>query len=179
MLEGLGLDLTDPNLIDTPERIAKMYCNELMGSLNKEAPTLKTFPNVNYDEIILFDNIPYTSLCSHHLLPFSGRAWLAYLPDKELIGASKSARLINYFSGKPQLQEKLGVEVVDYLSTEINPKGVMLVMGADHGCMGCRGGKTGFHSGMITSITRGVFREVQSAKEEVMQLIHLSIMDKG
>jgi len=95
LLKGLGLDLLDPNLIDTPERVARMYVDELMSSLEKEPPNLKTFPNENkvhgftqkeYDEIILFDNIPFISLCSHHLLPFSGKAWLAYIPNNRLIG---------------------------------------------------------------------------------------------
>ena len=177
--EGLELDLNDPNLKDTPNRLARMYHNELMIANTTEPPVLKTFPNDEFDEIILFDNIPYTSLCSHHFLPFQGRAWLLYIPDKELVGSSKSSRLISYFGGKPQLQEKLGMEVVNYFCKEIQPKGVMLVMRAIHGCMSCRGVKTGMQAGMTTSITRGSFRENHETRSEGMGLIHLSIMDRG
>lgn len=181
LLKGLGLDLLDPNLIDTPERVARMYVDELMSSLEKEPPDLKTFPNKSsaYDEIILFDNIPFTSLCSHHLLPFSGKAWLAYIPNDRLIGASKSARLIHYFSGKPQLQEKLAIEIADYLEEQIAPKGIILVMRAVHGCMACRGIKTGPNAGMMTSVTRGAFRDDQSTRNEALKLIELSISDRS
>lgn len=187
MLKGLGLDLSDPNLIDTPERVARMYTDELMVSLEKEPPNLKTFPNKRknalsssaYDEIILFDNIPFISLCSHHLLPFSGKAWLAYIPNDKLIGASKSARLIHYFAGKPQLQEKLAMEIADYLEEQISPKGIMLVMRAVHGCMACRGIKTGPNAGMMTSVTRGAFRDDQSTRNEALKLIELSISDRS
>lgn len=181
LLKGLGLDLLDPNLIDTPERVARMYVDELMSSLEKEPPDLKTFPNKSsaYDEIILFDNIPFTSLCSHHLLPFSGKAWLAYIPNDRLIGASKSARLIHYFSGKPQLQEKLAIEIADYLEEQIAPKGIILVMRAVHGCMACRGIKTGPNAGMMTSVTRGAFRSDQSTRNEALKLIELSISDRS
>jgi GTP cyclohydrolase IA len=177
--EGLGLDLNDPNLSETPNRIAKMYCKELITAFDTEPPNIKSFPSEHYDEIIMFDNIPYTSLCSHHFLPFSGRAWLLYIPHTKVIGASKSARLINYFSGKPQLQEKLSMEVIDYLCDTVKPLGAMLVMRAIHGCMSCRGVKTGLQSGMTTSVTRGAFRDDQNTRNEAMQLIHLSIMDRG
>lgn len=179
LTEGLGLDLSDPNLSETPNRIAKMYCTELITAFNTEPPNIKSFPSEHYDEIIMFDNIPYTSLCSHHFLQFSGRAWLLYIPNTEVIGASKSARLINYFSGKPQLQEKLSMEVIDYLCEAVKPLGAMLVMRAVHSCMACRGVKTGLNAGMTTSVTRGAFREDQNTRNEAMQLIHLSIMDRG
>jgi GTP cyclohydrolase I len=175
----MNLDLNDPNLKDTPDRLARMYSKELLLANSTEPPKLKSFPDGGFDEIILFDNIPYVSLCSHHFLPFSGRAWLLYIPDKQLIGSSKSSRLISYFGGKPQLQERLGMEVINYFCKEIEPKGVMLVMRAIHGCMSCRGVKTGMQAGMTTSITRGSFRDFPETRSEAMGLIHLSIMDRG
>lgn len=179
--EGLGLDLSDPNLKDTPKRVAKMYCQEFFSSLNiiNTAPVLTYFPNDgNYDEIIILDNVPYTSMCAHHFLPFSGRAWFAYLPDKRLVGASKVARVIEYFSKKPQIQETLGQEVMDYFVGRVEPKGAVLVMRGVHGCMSCRGVRTGDSAGMITSKIYGTFKTSDAAREEVMQLINLSLHDK-
>ncbi len=173
--EGLELDPIDPNLKDTPARLAKMY-SELINYENP--PILTVFPNEGFDEIIMLDNIPFTSLCSHHFLPFSGLAWFAYLPDKVLIGASKIARLIQYYSKRPQLQENLGIQIVDHFCREIEPKGIMLVMRAVHGCMSCRGVKTGMNAGMMTSITRGVFRDEMNSRNEVLQLIKISVADR-
>ena len=102
--EGLELNLEDPNLKDTPDRLMRMY-EELI--YNIECPSLTTFPNTGFDEIVMLDNIPFTSLCSHHFLPFTGFAWFLYLPDQKLIGASKIARLIQYYGNRPQLQENM------------------------------------------------------------------------
>ena len=94
--KGLGLDLNDPNLIDTPDRIAKMWVNEFFVNVGKEFEDFKTFPNDrDYDEIILSDKIYFVSMCSHHFLPFSGYAWVMYIPKNLLIGASKMARVVN------------------------------------------------------------------------------------
>jgi GTP cyclohydrolase I len=175
MTEGLGLDLSDPNLKDTPHRVAKMYCEEFFKSLNINYPLITTFPNEqNYDEIILLDNIPFVSMCSHHFLPFSGKAWFAYIPDKKLVGASKINRLIAYYSAKPQLQENLSKEIVDCFVRLLEPKAVMLVMRAIHGCMACRGVKQGNDAGMMTSVVYGIFKEDSKSRAEVLNLIALS-----
>ena len=177
-LQQMGLDLTDPNLKRTPERIVKMYNEELLLNRNKKPgkKLIKSFPNEKeYDEIILLDNIPFVSLCSHHFLPFPGLAWLAYVPNNRLAGASKPARVIDFFAKKPQLQENLASEVVEYFNKQIKPIGVMLVMRAVHGCMSCRGAKTGENAGMITSITRGCFRENMETRMEALDLIKLSV----
>lgn len=175
---GLGLDLSNPNLCGTPERVARMYVKEFLASCYKE-PTenlARTFPNEKgFDEILMFDNIPFTSLCVHHFLPFSGFAWLLYVPDKELIGASKSARIIDYFSRTPQLQENLAVQIIDFIEEAIKPKGSMLVMRAVHGCMSCRGVKTGLHAGMTVSVTRGIFRTSLDTRTEALNLIQFSL----
>ena len=172
--EGLGLDLSDPNLIDTPNRVARMFCEETFSSLIQEPPKLSMFPNEGYDEIILLDNIPYTSTCSHHLVSFSGLAWCAYIPDEDLIGASKVARVINYYSKRPQLQERLAKDVVSYINKIVRPKGILLVMRAVHSCMAFRGVKTGPGAGMLTSITTGAFRDNIETRNEGIQLILLS-----
>lgn len=175
MTEGLGLDLSDPNLIGTPERVARMY-GEMFSGLDNNFKGLTTFPNdKNYDEIVLLDNIFFVSMCSHHFLPFYGLGWVAYIPDKKIMGASKPARLINHFAAKPQLQENLGEEVVEFLDRELSPKAVMVVLRAEHGCMKCRGVKQYAGSGMLTSNIRGLFKEDPSTKAEAFNLIKLSM----
>lgn len=172
--KGLGLDLSDPNLLDTPKRVARMFCEETFSSLTGEPPKLSSFPNEDYDEIILLDNIPYTSTCSHHLVSFSGLAWCAYIPDEELLGASKAARVIDYFSKRPQLQERLAKDVSSYINRILKPKGIMLIMRAVHSCMAYRGVKTGPGAGMLTSVTTGAFRNNLETRLEGLQLIALS-----
>ena len=113
LANGLDLDLQDPNLIDTPRRIAKMYVEDLFWGLYAEPPKITVFPNTdNYDEIILVDNIPFVSVCSHHFLPFQGLAYFLYIPNKliedsNLSGASKMPRVVQYWAARPQLQERL------------------------------------------------------------------------
>lgn len=174
--EGLGLDLTDPNLKDTPKRIAKMYKNEFFKGVGIEFEGLTTFPNdAGYDEIVLLDNIHFVSVCSHHFLPFYGQAWVAYIPDQEVIGASKPSRVISHYAARPQIQENLGKQVVDFLDKELKPKGVMLVMRAIHGCISNRGVNQYAGAGMVTSAVRGVFKENPSTKAEALDLIKISL----
>lgn len=175
--EGLGLDTKDPNLSDTPERVARMYCREFFTGLDpKNIPKITTFPNTDhYNEMIMLDNIPFVSVCSHHFLPFQGLAWFLYIPDKTLVGASKVSRIISYFAARPQLQEKLTQSIVDYFVEIVKPLGAMLVMRATHGCMTCRGVKTGMQGGMSTSIVYGSFADNISTRNEGMELIKLSI----
>lgn len=191
--DGLGFDLTDPNLEGTPERIAKMYCRELFSGLTEGPPKITMFPNTDdYDELILMDNIPFVSVCSHHFLPFQGLAWFLYIPNEyrinlgatsadkpshegELSGASKMPRLINYYAARPQLQERLTKQIVDHFVKEVRPLGAMLVMRAVHGCMSCRGVKTGNGTGMMTSKVYGSLKENPSTKNEALQLINMSI----
>ena len=177
IFKELGLDLTDPNLTDSPIRMSKMFIEFCKNYGETPENIIKTFPNEkNYDEIILMDNIPFVSICSHHFLPFPGLAWFLYIPNKTLVGASKPARTLKFFAKKPQLQENLGTEVVDEFIKEVKPLGVMLVMRAIHGCMQCRGVETGDNAGMITSITRGTFRENPETRSEGLDLIKLSVM---
>jgi len=175
--EGLGLDLTDPNLKDTPRRIAKMYCQDIFSSLTEEPPELTSFPNEGISEMILLDNIPYVSWCEHHFVAFSGRAFFAYLPNELIVGASKVARLINHLSKRPQIQERLTQNIIDHFCSRIEPLGAMLVMRGIHGCMSHRGVKTGDEAGMITSALHGVFKQPE-VRAEGMALIHMALMDR-
>ena len=174
MVEGLGLDLNDPNLIDTPKRVAKMYCDELFSGLYSEEPKVTTFPNdKKYSQIILSDKLYFNSLCSHHFLPFSGYAWVLYIPDIKLIGLSKFSRIVTWYAARPQLQENLTHEVAQYLVEKLQPKGVMVVMRALHQCMHCRGVKQHSGAGMVTSAIYGEFEEI-AVRNEAMSLIQLS-----
>jgi len=174
MIEGLGFDLTDPNLIDTPKRIAKMYCNEWFKGVDTEFNDFKSFPNTeNYEQILCFDNIHFSSICSHHFLPFTGYAWLLYIPHKTLIGASKPSRLIAHYSARPQLQENLTHQILNQFVNKIKPQGAMVVMRALHECMRCRGTRQTNNAGMTTSALFGVFFD-PPVKAEALELIKLS-----
>lgn len=176
--EGLGLDLQDPNLQDTPGRIARMWVNEFLSS--KECSegfcNLTAFPNEDgYDQIIVLDRIHFVSMCSHHFLPFSGLAWLAYIPGKLLAGASKPSRLIQFHSRKPQLQERLVHEVISEFDRTLAPQGTYLLMRGVHGCMSHRGALQYGGAGMTTSACSGVFRSDLKAKMEALDLVKISL----
>lgn len=176
LTEGLGLDLTDPNLSGTPDRIARMYCREFFSGISEDAvPNITVFPNTEgYNEIILLDNIPFISMCSHHFLPFRGLAWLLYVPSYNLIGASKANRIINYFSARPQIQEKLTQQIIDFFVDKVQPLGAMLVMRASHSCMTCRGIKQQGDGQMVTSVVYGNFKNNLPTRQEGLELIKLS-----
>ena len=136
LLIALGQDLDDPNLADTPRRVVASY-REL---LHREPLTMTTFPNdEGYDDLVLVHDIPFTSLCAHHLLPFRGVAHVGYLPAARLLGLSKLARVVEHFARGLQLQERLTVEIADYLESELLPHGVGVVLEAEHLCMSIRG----------------------------------------
>jgi len=178
--DGLGLNLKDPNLSGTPGRIAKMYCRELFSGLNEEPPIITTFPNTEkYDEMVALDNIPFVSMCSHHLLPFQGLAFFLYIPQDKLAGASKMPRIIQYWASRPQLQERLTQQIVNHFVGAVQPLGVMLVMRATHGCMACRGVKTGNRTGMMTSKVVGNFKDNPETRREALDLIKISIKLSG
>jgi GTP cyclohydrolase I len=176
MEEGMQVDLSNPNLSGTPERVARMYQEFLKGE-GSDFEGLTVFPNSeNYDQIILLDNIHFVSSCSHHLLPFFGLAWLAYIPDKFLMGASKPARVIKHYGSRLQLQENLSQQVADYIQKELKPKALLLVMRATHTCMSCRGAEQYAGAGMVTSSIKGLFKSEKISKDEALDLIKISIM---
>jgi len=172
--EGLGLDLTDPNLTDTPSRMAKMYHNEFFAGTKEDFSDFTTFPNdENYNQIVMVDNAHFVSMCSHHFLPFVGKAWFLYIPDKTLVGVSKIPRLIDHYSARPQLQEKLCHQILNRFIDVVQPKGAMLVMRAVHECMACRGARQYSGCGMTSSALYGSF-ESEATRLEGMSLINMS-----
>ncbi|RZS65849.1 GTP cyclohydrolase I [Agromyces ramosus] len=136
LLLALGFDVADPDLVETPRRVVASF-REL---LHREPLTMTTFPNEEgYDELVLVREIPFTSLCAHHLLPFRGVAHVGYLPAERLLGLSKLARVVEHFAGDLQLQERLTVQIADFLASELAPNGVGVVLEAEHLCMSIRG----------------------------------------
>jgi GTP cyclohydrolase I len=166
MLEAAGVDLESDELRDTPRRIAKM----LEEMTNPEPVDLTTFPNEGYDELVLARDIPFSSLCAHHLLPFSGVAHVAYVPADRIIGISKLARIVQFFSRSLQVQERLTAQVADCLEEQLAPKGVGVVMVADHACMSLRGAKA-LGASTVTSAVRGIVRRDERTRGEFFALV--------
>jgi GTP cyclohydrolase I len=156
---------TEEELQNTPIRI-KRFFEEWS---NNKIFNFTIFDSHNYNEMIILKDIEFASMCSHHLLPFHGKAHIGYIPNNKICGISKLARTVDMFASKPQAQERLTEQIVDFLMTKLNPKGVMLVMEAAHDCMRIRGVKKQ-NSIMITSAIRGVF-EKQEVREEFLRLI--------
>ena len=173
LLSDLNLDWkNDPNLKETPKRMAKMYVNELFSGLYEEEPKFTVFPNEeNYDEMVTLFNINVKSMCSHHFMPFIGTASIGYIPGDKICGISKLARVVRYFARRPQLQEALTNQIATYLTEKLNPKGVIVIIKAQHHCMIMRGVEE-YNSIMTTSALTGVFRENVGAKREFLSLMN-------
>jgi GTP cyclohydrolase I len=170
VMEALGLDLTDPNLTDTPMRVARSY-GELFAGLRPDAePELRTFPNTDgYSQIVAVTGIPFYSLCAHHFLPFSGVAHVAYLPKGRVVGLSKLARVVEYYARRPQIQERLTEQVIGLLDRKLRPAGAMAVIEAKHFCMEMRGvSKPGAMT--TTSAFRGAFGD-PATRQEFLDLL--------
>lgn len=163
ILEGIGEDVEREGLAETPERIARMY-EEIYGGMDLDAaePLSKRF-HVSNSEMVLEKDITFYSTCEHHLLPFYGKAHVAYVPDGEVVGLSKLARTVEIFARRPQLQEQLTAQIADALMEYLKPKGAMVMIEAEHMCMTMRGIKKP-GSRTVTFVTRGIFSE-----EEVLQ----------
>lgn len=165
--QAMGVDLSAPDLRDTPRRVAAMY-SELLTPRTFN-PT--TFPNEHgYDELVLSKNIPFTSLCAHHALPFSGVAHVGYLPGQRILGLSKLARVVHYFSRSLQVQERLTKQIADWLDSELEPRGVGVVLEAEHLCMTIRGVQA-VGSKTVTSTMYGLLRERVATRQEFLSLI--------
>jgi GTP cyclohydrolase I len=166
LLRALGADLDAPGLRDTPRRVAAAYA-EL---LTPEPFTLTTFPNdEGYDELVVVRDIPFQSLCMHHLLPFHGVAHIAYLPAERIIGLSKLARVVEHFARDLQVQERLTKQVAGCIEDELQPKGVGVVLDAEHLCMSLRGvQKAGART--VTSALHGLVRDDPRTREEFLSL---------
>lgn len=167
LLEGIGEDVNREGLLDTPQRVARMY-EEICGGLNETADEhlARTFTSTN-NEMVIEKDITFYSLCEHHLMPFFGKAHIAYIPDGKVVGLSKLARTVEVFARRPQIQEQLTVQIADAIMEHLNPKGVMVYLEAEHLCMSMRGIKKP-GSKTITTACRGEFLENESLKQQML-----------
>jgi GTP cyclohydrolase I len=171
ILEAIGADLSIKDLADTPARVAKMYEEIFAGMRQDGEQAISVILEEEHDEIILVRDIPFYSMCEHHLVPFFGKAHVAYLPDKRITGLSKLARVVDVYAKRPQVQERMTSQIADAIMNRLKPQGVMVVLEAQHMCMIMRGvQKPGAVT--TTSVVRGVFREEGPARQEVLSLIY-------
>jgi len=171
ILEELELDLDDPNLRETDLRVAKMYAEMFHGLREGNEPRITTFPNDGrYSGIVMEVQIPFYSMCAHHLVPFYGHAHMAYVPGAHIVGISKLPRILEFYAKRPQLQERLTEQVVSFLEAKLDPQGAMVVIEARHLCVEMRGVKK---PGAVTftSAIRGIFHE-RPIREEFLDLLH-------
>src|SRR5690349_24868298 len=171
ILLAVGENPDREGLLKTPNRVARAYSELFAGLQDDPRRHLKTVFRENYDEVVLLRDIEFHSLCEHHLLPFTGRAHVAYLPDGKVVGLSKLARLVEGYARRPQVQERLTTEIADALMDELQPIGAACVVEATHTCMTIRGAKK-HGSTMVTSALRGIFKENPSSRAEVLSLMH-------
>ena len=170
ILEGIGEDLNREGLLETPDRMARMYM-EVFEGLNMDAKEVlaKTF-EVESNDLVLEKDITYYSMCEHHLVPFYGKAHIAYIPNGRVAGLSKLARTVEICAKKPQLQERLTTEIADAIMEHLDAQGVMVVIEGEHMCMTMRGVKKP-GTKTLTTTYRGVFKENSDLRREVMTLI--------
>jgi GTP cyclohydrolase I len=166
LMRALGMDPATPGLADTPKRVARAYA-EL---LTPREFTLTTFPNdEQYDELVLAKDIPFTSLCEHHLLPFTGTASVGYLPGPRILGLSKLARVVELFARRPQVQERMTKQIAAWLDAQLGPRGVGVVIQAEHTCMTLRGVQAR-GSATVTSALTGIIRTDERTRAEFLAL---------
>ena len=170
LLLAIGEDPEREGLRKTPNRVARAWSEMVAGLRDEPRRHLRTVFTADYDEVVLLRDIPFASLCEHHLLPFLGRAHVAYLPRGKVVGLSKLARLVEGYARRPQIQEQMTRQICEALMEELEPRGAAVVIEATHTCMTIRGvKKTG--ATMITSCLLGVFRESSRTRGEIMSLI--------
>ncbi|MGX8795937.1 GTP cyclohydrolase I FolE [Fusibacter sp. JL298sf-3] len=172
ILEAIGENPDREGLLDTPKRIANMY-EEIFKGLDEDPKKYLEvfFQEEHHEELVLVKDIPFYSVCEHHLVPFYGKAHVGYLPRKgKLTGLSKLARVVETVAKKPQLQERLSAQIADAIEEQLNPHGVIVVVEAEHMCMTMRGVKKP-GSKTLTSVVRGVFKTDAKSRAEAMALI--------
>ncbi len=172
LLEAIGEDPDREGLVDTPARVARMYAEIFAGLHHDPDEHLVSMFEANHDEMIMVRDIPLASMCEHHLIPFIGKAHVAYIPSEKgcITGLSKLARLVDTLSRRPQVQERLTTQIADALEEGLKPRGVLVVIEAEHLCMTMRGvKKPGAET--VTSAVRGVFRDNTATRAEAMGLI--------
>jgi GTP cyclohydrolase I len=171
ILLAIGEDVNRDGIKHTPERVAKMYDELLAGMQEDPRIHLNRVFKENYDEIVLLRDIPFYSICEHHLMPFIGSAHVAYLPSGLVLGVSKMARIVDCFAKRLQVQERLTDQIADFIMNNLKPKGVAVVLEASHSCMTIRGIKKP-GSIMVTSSLRGMFKKDPRSRNEILSLIH-------
>jgi len=171
ILEAVGEDPDREGLLDTPSRVARMYAEMFSGlRVNPRVFLQKTFTQ-KYDEMVLIRDIAFESMCEHHLLPFHGKAHVAYIPNGKVVGLSKIPRVIDALARRPQIQEQMTEELADMIMEELEARGVAVILEASHACVSIRGvRKTG--SIMTTSAMRGVFKDNPCTRTEMLALIN-------
>ena len=171
ILIAVSEDLDRDGLKETPRRVAKMYA-ELLSGMHEDPKThLRSVFTENYDEIVLLRDIPFYSICEHHLMPFIGKAHVAYLPSGSVLGVSKLARIVDCYARRLQTQERLTYQIADFIMASLKPLGVTVVLEASHSCMTIRGiRKPG--SMMVTSALRGIFKKDPRSRNEILSLMH-------
>ncbi len=171
ILIAVGEDADRNGLLETPARVARMYAELFSGLHLDPRRHLKRVFDESFDELVLVRDISFNSMCEHHLLPFLGKAHLGYLPKGKIVGLSKLARVVEEVSRRPQVQERMTHLIADMLAEELDAKGVIVVLEAEHSCMSIRGiRKPGALT--ITSAVRGLFKTNQASRAEVMSLIN-------
>jgi GTP cyclohydrolase I len=173
ILLAIGEDPERDGLVDTPRRVARMYQEIFSGLREEPGDHLRLLFEADHDEMVMVKDIPVYSVCEHHLVPWWGRAHVAYIPntDGRITGLSKLARLVDGFSRRPQVQERLTAQVADCIQSVLEPQGVLVVVEAEHMCMSMRGvRKPGAVT--VTSAVRGLLRESVAARAEAMSFIH-------
>ncbi len=171
ILIAVGEDPEREGLLETPKRVANMYEEIFAGLTEDPKQHIKLFDEQSNDEMVIVKDIPFYSMCEHHLLPFFGKAHIAYIPsDNKIIGLSKLARIVDNFAKKPQVQERLTSDVADFLNENLQPKGVAVIMEAEHMCMTMRGARAA-GAKTQTSALRGIMRTDAKSRAEVLSLL--------
>jgi len=173
ILIAIGDDPDREGIRDTPARVARMYEELFAGMRVDPTSVLKTVFTEKYEEMVILRDVPFNSMCEHHLMPFEGRAHIAYIPDGKVVGLSKLARVVDVFAKRPQVQERLTTQLADILVHELDAQGAAVVIEAVHTCMTCRGVKKP-GSVMVTSAVRGVCATNPPTRAEAMSLLHKS-----
>ena len=174
ILEGIGEDTKRPGIKNTPKRIAELYEEIFSGLQTPTEEILKPIEGESHDELVLLKDIPFYSVCEHHLLPFIGKAHVAYVPSGgKIVGLSKLAKAVEIFAKRPQVQERLTAQLADLIMKKLKPKGAMVIVDAEHLCLSMRGVKKP-GAKTVTSAVRGIFRTKESTRMELLELIKKS-----
>ena len=171
ILIAVGEDPDREGLVETPKRVANMYEEIFAGLTEDPKQHIKLFNEHSNDEMVIVKDIPFYSMCEHHLLPFFGKAHIGYIPsDNKIIGLSKLARIVDNFAKKPQVQERLTSDIADFLNDNLQPKGVAVIMEAEHMCMTMRGARAA-GAKTQTSALKGIMRSDAKTRAEVLSLL--------